>query len=94
MIDGLITFSDDVEDFIYQMPRAHPRFKHKDIEVCNRMTPIPLLSERDKQSGLRYPYEKTKRYYKKCLELGDDYKKNERALEWLKYEHERIGEET
>ena len=44
---------------------THPRFKYKDIEACNRMTPIPLLSERDKQSGLRYPYEKTKQYYKK-----------------------------
>ena len=76
IIDGLITFSDGVEDFVYQMPRTHPRFKHKDIEACNRMAPIPILSERDKQWGLRHTYEKNHRYYKKCLELGDEYKKS------------------
>ena len=37
--DGLITFSDGDEDFVYQMPRSHPRFKDHSIEACNR---IPL----------------------------------------------------
>jgi hypothetical protein len=27
LMEGLITFLDGDEDFVYQMPRAHPRFK-------------------------------------------------------------------
>ena len=31
-MEGLITFSDGDEDFVYQMPRAHPRFKDFSME--------------------------------------------------------------
>ena len=82
-MDGLITFSDGEEDFIYQMPRTHPRFKNFSIESCNRLVPIDLLSENDKRNGLKYPHEKNKRYYRGCLELNDDYKKDEATIRWL-----------
>ena len=83
LVDGLITFSDGDEDFVYQMPRSHPRFKNFSIESCNRLVPIDLLSENDKRKGLKYPHEKNKRYYHGCLELNDEYKKDEATIRWL-----------
>ena len=35
LVEGLITFSDGEEDYVYQMPRTHPRFKNFSIESCN-----------------------------------------------------------
>ena len=75
-MDWLITFSDGDEDFVYQMPRSHPRFKNHSIEACNRLPPIDSLSENDKRKGLKYPHEENKRYYHGCLELNDEYKKD------------------
>ena len=37
LVDGLITLSDGEEDYVYQMPRSHPRFKNFSIESCNRL---------------------------------------------------------
>jgi len=83
LIEGLITFSDGDEDFVYQMPRTHPRFKDFSMEKCSRYPPIEMLSENDKKRGLKYTHEKNKRYYRGCLELGDDYKKDEATIRWL-----------
>ena len=83
LVDGLITFSDGEEDYVYQMPRSHPRFKNFSIESCNRLVPINLLSENDKRKGLKYPHEKNKRYYNGCLELNDEYKKDEATIRLL-----------
>lgn len=83
LIEGLITFSDGEEDFVYQMPRTHPRFKDFSMEKCSRYPPIEMLSENDKRKGLKYTHEKNKRYYRGCLELGDDYKKDEATIRWL-----------
>ena len=47
LMDGLITFSNRDEDFTYQMPRVHPRFKNFSIEGCNRLPPREILSEND-----------------------------------------------
>ena len=69
LVDGLITFSNGEEDFVYQMPWSHPRFKNFPIESCNRLAPINLLSENDKKTGLKYPHEKNEKYYNGCLEL-------------------------
>ena len=33
--------------------------------------------------NFKYPYEKNKRYYCGCLELSDDYKKDEATIRWL-----------
>ena len=83
LIEGLITFSNGDEDFVYQMPRAHPRFKNFSMEKCSRYPPIEMLSENDKRKGLKYTHEKNKRYYRGCLELGDEYKKDEATIRWL-----------
>jgi hypothetical protein len=83
LMEGLITFSDGGEDFVYQMPRTHPRFKDFSMEKCSRYPPIEMLSENDKRKGLKYPHEKNKRYYRRCLELSDDYKKDEATIRWL-----------
>lgn len=83
LIEGLITFSEGDEDFIYQMPRAHPRFKDFSIEKCSRYPPIEMLSENDMRKGLKYTHEKNKRYYRGCLELRDDYKRDEATVRWL-----------
>ena len=83
LMEGLITFSDGDEDFTYQMPRAHPRFKDFSIEGCNRIPPLNMLSENDIRKGLKYPHEKNERYYRGCLELNDDYKKDEATIRRL-----------
>lgn len=92
LMDGLITFSDGDEDFVYQMPHSHPMFKKFTIEACNRSAPISLLSENDKRNGLSYSHEKNKRYYKGCLELNDEYKKDDATIKWLTYEYVRIDD--
>jgi hypothetical protein len=83
LIEGLITFSDGDEEFVYQMPRTHPRFKDFSMDKCSRYPPIEMLSENDKKRGLKYTHEKNKRYYRGCLELGDDYRKDEATIRWL-----------
>ena len=83
LIEGLITFSDGDEEFVYQMPRTHPRFKDFSMEKCSRYPPIEMLSENDKRKGLKYTHEKNKRYYRGFLELGDEYKKDEATIRWL-----------
>lgn len=83
LMEGLITFLDGGEDFVYQMPRTHPRFKDFSMEKCSIYPPIEMLSENDKRKGLKYPHEKNKRYYRRCLELSDDYKKDEATIRWL-----------
>ena len=78
LVEGIITFSDG--DYMYQMPRAHPRFRDFSIEASNRFSPINRLSENDKKKGLKYPHEKNKDYYCGCLELNDEYKKDEGTI--------------
>ena len=65
------------------MPRTYPRFKDFPMKKCSRYPPIEMLSENDKRKGLKYTHEKNKRYYRGCLELGDDYKKDEATIRWL-----------
>lgn len=57
LMEGLITFSDGDEYFVYQMPRAHPRFKDFSMEKCNRYPPLEMLNESDKRKWLKYPHE-------------------------------------
>lgn len=83
LIEGLIKFSDGDEDFIYQMPRGHPRFKDFSIESCNRLPPHSIFSENDIRKWLKYPHEKNERYYRGCLELSAEYKKDEATIRWL-----------
>ena len=42
-----------------------------------------MLSENDKKKGLKYPHEKNKNNYRGCLELSDEYKKDENTIRWL-----------
>ena len=49
LVEGLITFSDGDEGFVYQMPRAHSRFKDFSMEKCSRYPPLEMLSENDKR---------------------------------------------
>ena len=83
LVEEIIKFSDGDEDFIYQMPRGHPRFKDFSAERCNRLPPHSILSENDIRKGLKYPHQKNKRYYHGCLELSDDYKKDKATIRWL-----------
>jgi hypothetical protein len=83
LVKGLLTFSNGDEDFVYQMPRAHPRFKGFSMKKCSRYPPLEMLSKNDKRKGLKYPHEKNKKYYRGCLELSDDYKRDEATIRWL-----------
>ena len=88
----MITFSNGDEDYTYQMPRTHPRFRDFSIEACNRLLPIDRLSENDKKKGLKFPHEKNKNYYHGCLELNDEYKKDEATIRWLKLGYVSISD--
>ena len=83
LTEGIIAFSEGDEDYTYQMARTHRRFTNFSIEACNRFPPISILSENDKRKGLKYSHEKNKNYYRGCLELNDEYKKDENTIRWL-----------
>ena len=44
---------------------------------------MEMLSENDERKGLKYTHEKNKKYYRGCLELGEEYKKDEATIRWL-----------
>ena len=83
LVEGIITFSEGDEDYTFQMARTHHRFAEFSIEKRNRYPPLNMLSENDKKKGLKYPHEKNKNNYRGCLELSDEYKKDENTIRWL-----------
>ena len=83
LVEGIITFSEGDEDYTFQMARTHRRFAEFSIEKRNRYPPLNMLSENDKKKGLKYPHEKNKNNYRGCLDLSDEYKKDENTIRWL-----------
>ncbi|GJY24749.1 hypothetical protein Tco_0398407 [Tanacetum coccineum] len=72
-IDGMITIYNGDDEVTYQMVRSHPRFKHHTNEQCNKILPLPKVSEHDKMNGISHSYQKLKRFYKGVLNLGPDF---------------------
>ncbi|GKD13456.1 hypothetical protein Tco_1197863 [Tanacetum coccineum] len=59
---------------------------------CSKVPPLLVLSEGDRMSGLKYPYEKNKLMYKDSLNLGPEYQVDEDMKEWLILGHVSIHE--
>ncbi|GKE76402.1 homeodomain-like protein [Tanacetum coccineum] len=76
----------------YQMARSHPRFKHISNEQCNKIRPLLQVITRDKLEGKSHPYQLLKDFYKGVLDLGPEYIKNEKTVEWLTDGHVSIYE--
>ncbi|GJW34666.1 putative reverse transcriptase domain-containing protein [Tanacetum coccineum] len=81
--DGFITIYNGNDSVTYQMARTHLRFKHLSNEQCNKIRPLLKVSARDKLEGKSHPYQKLKHFYKGVLNLGPEYLKNEKTVEWL-----------
>nr|GEV45574.1 hypothetical protein [Tanacetum cinerariifolium] len=81
--EGIITIYNGNNEVTYQMVRSHPRFKRHTNEQCNKIPPLPKVSDEDKMNGISHPYQKLKGFYKGVLNLGPDYIQDAKMEEWL-----------
>ncbi|GKC60880.1 hypothetical protein Tco_1088478 [Tanacetum coccineum] len=85
--DRFITIGDGNDSVIYQIAHSHPRFKHLSNKQCNKIRPLLKVSARDKLNGIFHPYQKLKDFYKGVLDLGPEYVKDGKKVEWLTRGH-------
>ncbi|GJU26312.1 DNA/RNA polymerases superfamily protein [Tanacetum coccineum] len=90
--DGFITVSNGNDSVTYQMARSHPRFKHLSNEQCNKIRALLQVSARDKLKGKSHPYQILKDLYKGVLDLGPEYIRDEKIVEWLTRGHVSMHE--
>ncbi|GJU32411.1 hypothetical protein Tco_1176000 [Tanacetum coccineum] len=90
--DIFLTIGDGNDSVIYQITRSHPRFKHLSNKQCNKIRPLLKVSARDKLNGILHPYQKLKDFYKGVLNLGTEYVKDGKKVEWLTRGHMSIHE--
>ncbi|GJT86650.1 hypothetical protein Tco_1068367 [Tanacetum coccineum] len=80
---GLISFNRLWDTYIFQMPRTVHRLKILGYDQWSKIQPLLVISDRDRMSGLKYPYKKNKLMYKGSLNLGREYQVDEDMKEWL-----------
>ncbi|GJU31737.1 ribonuclease H-like domain, reverse transcriptase, RNA-dependent DNA polymerase [Tanacetum coccineum] len=85
--DGFITIYDGNNSVTYQMARSHLRFKHLLNKQCNKMRALLQVSTRDILERNSHSYQKLKGFFKGVLNLGPEYIKNEKMVEWLTRGH-------
>ncbi|GKC79610.1 putative reverse transcriptase domain-containing protein [Tanacetum coccineum] len=90
--DGYITIHDGNNNVTYQMARSHPWFKHLTNAQCNKIWPLLKVSARDKLEGISHPYQKLKGFYKGVLNLGPEYIRDAKTVEWLTRGHVSMHE--
>ncbi|GJX34425.1 hypothetical protein Tco_0245982 [Tanacetum coccineum] len=90
--EGMITIYNGNNEVTYQMVRSHPRFKHHTNEQCNKIPPLPKVSNEDEMNGISHPCQKLKGFYKGVLNLGPDYIRDAKMKEWLTRGHIRVHE--
>ncbi|GJT69922.1 hypothetical protein Tco_1029208 [Tanacetum coccineum] len=90
--DGMITIYNGNDEVTYQMVISHPRFKNHTNEQCNKIPPLPKVSEVDKMNRISHAYQKLKGFYKGVLNLGPDYLRNAKMEEWLTRWHISVHE--
>ncbi|GKC65100.1 hypothetical protein Tco_1097698 [Tanacetum coccineum] len=90
--DGFITIHDGNDNVTYQMARSYPRFKHLTNAQCNKIRPLLKVSARDKFEGISHPYQKLKGFYKGVLNLGPEYIRDAKTVEWLTRGHVSVHE--
>ncbi|GKB70401.1 putative reverse transcriptase domain-containing protein [Tanacetum coccineum] len=91
-IDGTITIYNGDDEVTYQVVRSHPRFRNYTNEQCNKIPPLPKVSEVDKINGISHVYQKLKGFYKRVLNLGPDYIRDAKMEEWLTRGHISVHE--
>ncbi|PWA60194.1 lectin protein kinase family protein [Artemisia annua] len=62
------------------MPRKVAKFKHWTKKQLSMIPPILEISKQDEENGQKYAYQKIKEFYKGCLELEEEYKRDEKAF--------------
>ncbi|GKB13713.1 hypothetical protein Tco_0847636, partial [Tanacetum coccineum] len=90
--DGMITILNGNDNFTYQMVRSHPRFKHLTDKQCNKIPPLLKVSEQDKMNGISHSYQKLKGFYKRILDLGPEFIRDEKIVERLTRGHISVHE--
>ncbi|GKC29421.1 putative reverse transcriptase domain-containing protein [Tanacetum coccineum] len=90
--EGIITLYNGDDEVTYQMARSLPRFKHHTNEQCNKIPPLLKVSEKDEKNGISHAYQKLKWFYKRVLNLGPDYIRDENMEEWLTRGHISVHE--
>ncbi|GJY47098.1 hypothetical protein Tco_0436161 [Tanacetum coccineum] len=90
--DGFITIHNGNDIVTYQMARSHPRFKNLSNEQCNKIQPLLQVSVRDILEGNSHSYNNLKGFFKGVLNLGPEYIKNEKMVEWLTCGHVSMHE--
>ncbi|GJZ12110.1 hypothetical protein Tco_0546869 [Tanacetum coccineum] len=90
--EGMITIYNGNEEVTYQMVWSHPRFKRHTNEQCNKIPPLPKVSEEDKMNGISHSYQKLKSFYKGVLNLGPEYVRDTKMEEWLTRGHISVHE--
>ncbi|GKD97174.1 hypothetical protein Tco_1381071 [Tanacetum coccineum] len=79
---------------IFNMPRAKRKLNKLTIGQHNMMSPILKFSDEDKAKGICHPYQKIKEFYRRCLDLGDEYKQDLEVIDWIKRGHASVHEST
>nr|GEU50075.1 retrovirus-related Pol polyprotein from transposon TNT 1-94 [Tanacetum cinerariifolium] len=90
VMEGLVWFKIRDGKTIFQMPRVISRFHHLSAKQCNMMAPILRISDKDKANGFDHAYKKIKEFYKGCLQLSDEYKRDEKVTEWITHGHASV----
>nr|GEX90431.1 hypothetical protein [Tanacetum cinerariifolium] len=78
---GVLWFKIRDDRTIFNMPRVERRLNKLTTEQQNM---ILKVSEEDKAKGISHPYQKINEFYKGCLNLGDEYKKDLEVIDWIK----------
>ncbi|GJX82503.1 homeodomain-like protein [Tanacetum coccineum] len=86
----LVLFKIGDDKTIFQMPRTISRFQRVTTKQSNMMAPVLRICDEDKNRGFNYPYQKIKEFYKGCLISGDEYKRDEKVIEWIIHGHDSI----
>ncbi|GKA73819.1 hypothetical protein Tco_0780121 [Tanacetum coccineum] len=90
--EGIITIHDEDDSVTYQMVWSIPRFKHLTNEQCNKIPPLPKVSEQDRTNRISHPYQKLKGFYKGVLNLEPDFIRDLMMEEWLARGHISVHE--
>ncbi|GJW62360.1 hypothetical protein Tco_0111695 [Tanacetum coccineum] len=90
--EEMITIYNDDDEVTYQMVQSHSRFKHHTNEQCNKIPPLPKVSDEDMNNEISHPYQKLKGFYRGVLNLGLDYIQDARTEEWLIRGHISVHE--
>ncbi|GKF34613.1 hypothetical protein Tco_0107813, partial [Tanacetum coccineum] len=91
---GVIWFKVGNDKTIFNMPRAERRFSKLTTKQHNMMPPILKISDEDMAKGVSQPYQKIKKFYKGCLDLGNEYKQDQEVIDWIRRGHVSMHEMT